>query len=260
MKQCIICNEKAGFLSKKTSVGHICRKCSAYLKSNFRLDSYSLEEIKEFYQTNYDKSKVFTTTESYGNLYIDSIHSMLCFSQNKGDEPTMFGDIYYVTEIEEMAIYCSDVRNIGTNTNKIICNVKMTVKTADFTTEYTVAEKENCAFEIKDKNIDWKEPYKLSMFRNMINQMIDNVVFALLEKLNNIQEMNKELSKYGKEKEWARGALLLSNEDFELKDIKKRYRNLSKIFHPDANPDIDPEYIKQINSAYEILSRKNNCT
>lgn len=41
-------------------------------------------------------------------------------------------------------------------------------------------------------------------------------------------------------------------------EIKKAYRKLIKEYHPDINPDADPEKIKEINEAYEILLKNKN--
>jgi len=61
--------------------------------------------------------------------------------------------------------------------------------------------------------------------------------------------------------------ILEVEENASDEDIKKSYRNLSKRFHPDVNPD-GAEKFKEINEAYEVLGngekrqqynqRKNN--
>jgi hypothetical protein len=48
-------------------------------------------------------------------------------------------------------------------------------------------------------------------------------------------------------------------EKLSKNEIKTQFRNLSKQYHPDTNPGIDPEKIKDVNWAMDEL-RRNNLT
>lgn len=257
MKQCVICGEKVSFLSHKIYNGHICRKCRAFIPKNIQLKACDTDYLFKLYEKSKEKSKLFDYTASYGSLFIDSTHGMLCVSRGgKGGEPVDYGDIFTVEELENIAIYCTDVRNIGTKSNKIVCNVKLRVKTADINTEYLVYQNESCKFTYgKGSTLDVREPEKLTMFRNMIHQMIENVYYNAVHKLEEIRRLKKVATDAEKEKEWARGVLLLDNVECSLEEIKKHQRVLIRAFHPDTHPELDSEYAQKINKAYEILTK-----
>jgi hypothetical protein len=214
------------------------------------------EYLRELYRKNREKAENFSSTASCGKLYIDSVHCMLCFSEKavKG-EPAHFSDIFYISELLELGLYCSDVRNIGTNTNRVVCNVKLKVKTQETCREYTILKDEPCSYKVKNGYLEWEEPCKVSMFRSMMNQMIADVTAGFTKKLNRIWELRGTIDKTMQDidAEWARGILFLDNKPCAPEEIKSHQRKMTRLFHPDLHPEIDSEYMQKINRAYEIL-------
>ncbi len=45
-------------------------------------------------------------------------------------------------------------------------------------------------------------------------------------------------------------------EDLTFDEVKKRYRTLSKKYHPDINPEVDPETFKTLSRAFEDIKKK----
>lgn len=51
---------------------------------------------------------------------------------------------------------------------------------------------------------------------------------------------------------------ILELENFaKIEDVKKAYRKMCKIYHPDINKEVDPNKIVEINLAYEVLNDIN---
>lgn len=254
MKTCVVCKENAGSFSHKTYNGVICKNCEKYLPINISLKDCDSDYLIELIAQKKEKAKDFSCTASYGALYIDSVHSMLCISMKRSkDAPASLGDVFSIKEIKEMGLYCSDVKNIGGKIPKLVCNVKFRIVTDDAKAEYVVFQNEHCSFtKTKTGDIHWKEPEKLSMFRNMINQMIENITFGFKAKL----EAMHRFKDAGSSKQWAKGVLFLPDKELNEAEIKSRYKSLMRMFHPDINPQASEEFAQLLNEAYKILINK----
>lgn len=259
MGKCVLCGRKTGMFAKRTYEGCICKECLSYIPRSVRLSSADTDYLRNVHDKNLKKMERFSSTASYGALFMDSVHNMFCVSRKRwGDEPTEFGDIYCVTELREIGLYCTDVRNIGTNSNRIVCNVKIRIKTDEVCRELLVASNERCTFHyVGNSQIEWSEPSKLSVFRSMFNQMIDNEVFGLLKKLEAVQEMKAAISEAERNEQWAKGVFFFRESEDVLQDALKKRRNaLVKIFHPDLGQEFaDNEITAQINEAYKMLMK-----
>ena len=223
------------------------------------LKASDTDYLLPLYQKNKSLAENFTASCQYGELFLDTIHGLLCFSKgNKNGEPTHYGDIFSVTELTEIGIYMDDIKNVGQNTNKIICNVKMRVKTKSVFMEYLVAANESCKFTQNSSKLDVSEPEKLSLFRHIFNQMIDDVLGKLLKKLEDIRKLKAytdelENTPQACELNWARGVLFLEKDECSPEGIKKQYKELMRMFHPDLHPELGDVYAQKLNKAYDIL-------
>lgn len=256
---CVVCGNKTGFFSSsKTYDGRICNNCRAYIPSEVCLASADADRLKEFYKESNRRKALFFNTASYGSLYIDSVHNMLCISnKSKRGYPLRYGNIYFVSELSEMALYCSDV--VQKSPYRIECRVKLRISADSFSGEFVVASNEKCCFKRVDKDtLRVSEPSKVTFFRCMLNQMIDNERVGLTKQLEALHKLKSALSEAEASKEWAKGILFLeSNVPCSLEDVKHQRNMLVRIFHPDLNTDFsNAEITAQINKAYEALMRK----
>lgn len=254
MKTCVVCKKNARKFSHRTYNGVICKNCEKYLPINVSLKECDSDYLIELIARKKEKAKDFSCTASYGALYIDSVHSMLCISmKGNKDTPSSLGDVFAIKEIKEMGLYCTDIKNVGGRVPKLICNVKFRIVTDDVKAEYTISRSEPCSFtKAKNGDIHWKEPEKLSMFRNMINQMIENITFGFKAKLDAMHRFKDA----GSSKQWAKGILFLPDKDVSEAEIKSHYKSLMRMFHPDINPRASEEYAQLLNEAYKILTSK----
>lgn len=257
MKKCILCEGKAEALAKKCSEGVICKNCLSFIPSSVILSQANTDFLKKVHDENMEKSKEFETTASFLGLYIDGIHGLFCYSKKGSREsPSEFKDIYRIKELTEVGLYCTNVKNIGTNSNNVVCDIKFKFKTKDISADYTLAVRKRCSYKIVDNQLRWNEPGELTMFRNMFNQMIDNEILGTLDKLKKIQELNALVSQEEKKGDWAKGVLFIGLDEECSSDLIKAKRNeLVKIFHPDRNSEFaNTETAAMINDAYKVLA------
>ena len=259
MNVCVLCGGKTNLFSKKTAEGEICKDCLSMIPISVKLNVSKTEFLKRIHDENLEKKKDFETTASYEGVYIDSIHGMVCIcKKGNKEEPPEFHDIFRVTELIEAGLFCTNIKNVGTTTNSIVCDIKFRLKTKDISNEYLIVKGKKCAYKtIGNGKLEWIEPYELSMFRNVFNQMIEDVAFNLLGKLKTIQEMKAVLSAEEESREWAKGVLFIDRDSVcDSETIKNKRNELARIFHPDGNSGFgNTETAAQINKAYKILSK-----
>lgn len=263
MKECILCKEAAGRFAHKAYNGMVCRKCRKYLPMSIYLKGSDTDFLMPLYLKNKRFAEQFTATSRYGELFLDSVHGLFCFSRKSqiDGEPSYYGDIFSVTELTEVGIYMDDVKNVGQNTNRITCNVLMLVKTKDIHMKYLVTSGETCKFtKVSGNKLDITEPERLTLFRNLFYQMIDDSLGQLLKKLEDIRRLKAytdelENTPQACELNWARGVLFLEKEECSPDAVKQRYRELMRLFHPDLHPELDDAYAQKLNKAYEILKK-----
>ena len=261
MKECIICKNKIriGFL--KCNDGPICKSCSEYIYDKIKIKTSDAVYLAKIIEDNKEKSKTFECTASLGRLYIDAIHNLYCISQKGKRAPERFSDIFSIEETKEVGLYCTNVRNVGTNYNNVVCDIKLTVNTVQgYYSEYTVCENKQCPFERKDGKLVCSEPNDFSVFRQMFNQMIENTALGLLKKLEAIQKMQAAISALSSSVEWAKGIMMIDANQNYNKELLKNQRNMMvKLFHPDRNGEYaDDHYASMINEAYTILLEEGN--
>ena len=255
MKQCAICHKDSKKVFRVRD-GFICSECRKYIPEKINLKNTYSESLRKLYEKRKDIADTFDATAYIGNLYLDNVHCMLCYSKDghKGT-PLSLGDVYTVTELKEISLHLANVKNIGRRTPRIICDVKLKIKTADIDAEYIVARKKRCKVqEIENGKINFSEPMDVAVIREMLRQMFEDTFMGLDRKLKDILKY-KELAENLKDTRWAKGILFLADREYTAEEVKAQYRKLCKIFHPDMNPDLPDDYMQMLNKAYAILTK-----
>ncbi len=194
MGNCVICGKETGPFAPKTKAGPVCKECVAFVPYKTNVSSTSVDSLKKMVDANRDKAKQFQCTASYGNLYIDTLHNLFLISRksDKGS-PLEYGQIWHISDCEEVGIFCTDIKNIGKSSNYIVCTIKLRVKERHKNSEdFIVLIGEKCSFKpsaVDHTLLECREPEKLSVFRNMFNQMVDNALFAMARKLDYLNEL-----------------------------------------------------------------------
>lgn len=255
MKQCAVCHSETKKAFRIYN-GFICPECRKYIPEKVNIKNSDVDYLKELYEKRKEIADMFEPTAYIGNLYLDNVHCMICYSKRgwKG-APLSLGDVYKITELKEISLHLANVKNIGSRIPRILCDVKLKIKTSDIDTEYVIVKGKHCQVqEVKDGNINFKEPADVAVIRAMLQQMFDDVFHGLEQKLKDILKF-KELSDNLKDTRWAKGVLFLADEEYTAEEIKAQYRKLCKIFHPDLNPDLPDDYMQMLNKAYAILTK-----
>ena len=257
--ECIICGGKTGLLDKSALSGKICKKCLSYIPEHISLKSCETEYLKQICSKNKEKADRFECTSSYGSVYIDQIHNMICVSENGSkDSPKDFSVIVDIAELEEIGLYLSDAKNIGKGSIRINANVKIMLKTKEMHKEFIAAHNKTCPYKAQDGKISYEEPREVSVLRTMLNQMIENESLAMIKKLEKLHLLKKEINKYDEDKNWAKGVLFFDkSQEFDAEMLKTQRNKLIRLFHPDFNKECaDNDITAQINKAYKILGGK----
>ena len=257
MKVCSVCEKQLGMIAHKTSDGFICDDCLKYVPAHIKLKEADEKYLKKIYHEGRERAEGFEATAYLGDLYLDSVHGMFCCSKKgKNGTPLLLGDVYKITELKEIGLYTSNIRNIGSNRPKVICDVKLRVVTDKVNREYLIAKSKNCLISSANGELTCTEPADVTMIRSMFNQMIEDQRDGMMKQLGEIirmKEIAENKPKHLQDKEWALGVMFLANKEHSEDEIKSQYRKLSKMFHPDVNPDISGEYMETLNKAYSIL-------
>ena len=255
MKSCLICNKKINFGGKRATDGFVCKECSRLIPSWVDISVSDKEHLTEAYNSTLEKKNRFRCTASYGKLEIDGVNNLLCIRKNKHD----YTDIYYVSELKQVGLFCTNLRNTGQQSDHVTCNVKFRLAlTNGASKEITIATNETCPYEfVGNGQIECREPVSVTAFRALFNQMIDNEVASIEEKLSFIRKTKPLLSESEKTEEWARGVFLFDkNEPIDAGVLKQRRNSLIKLYHPDVgNPLFEDNNLvtEMIISAYNIL-------
>lgn len=259
-KDCCLCGRSIVLLYKKTADGYICNKCKTYIPSKINLRCSDTEYLKSLYEESKIRSKTFSCTASYGSLFIDGKNNMFCISNRQAHGlPLHLGDIYYVSELSCVGLYCTNARFVN---NRVLCDIKFSFSTDKESFEITIVKGQKCSYKVQNNKVSWNEPPVFCIFREMFKQMIDNEHFELNKKLQDIQRIKHKIVQAKNNRDWAKGIMLFDAENEPSSIELKKHRNiLVKAFHPDLNngmcEDENTQITALINRAYEILSDKN---
>ena len=243
--QCIICQNKAEAFAKRIEEGAICADCFSHIPTMVDHKSCSVSKLWVLIQKNKEKQRRFMPTASLGTLYIDSVHKMFCISEKeKNGDPVSLSDIYDISELNEVGLYCKDAKNIGKGNNpSIVCDVELYVRTDEMCFRTIILKNEPCSYKLKDKQkVEWNEPGVLVMFRGMWNQMLDDRAIDFMREVEKAHN-NKNII-------WAEGVLMLGT-DYTYEEVCQ-HRDILRT----ALASQDAVFLQKIDMAYNILCTK----
>ena len=249
MSECIICGKPTGFFDKRNAEGYICKECADCIPSVIDCTACGTEKLKYFRDKNMQKRKLFEPTASFGTLYLDSIHKMFCISpSHKKDMPTKLCDLFFVSEIEEIALYCANPVCKGDGRSiSVTCDAELYVRTHDLHIKTIISHNEKCSYKLLDGHkVEWKEAARIAMFRSMFNQMVEDENNAMLKEINAVRNSKMIV--------WAEGVLMLKN-PYTADELKQHYEFLKHNLQYSTNRHEAEYYNAILEQSYKILQK-----
>lgn len=247
MAECIICKAPTGFFDKRNPEGYICKECMSCIPSVIDCTACGTEKLKYFCKQNQQKRRQFEPTASFGSLYLDGIHKMFCISPaHKKDMPARLSDLFYVSEIEEISLYCANPVCTGNGRNiSVVCDAELYVRTKDLHFKTIIARNEKCSYKLLDGHkVEWKEAARIAMFRSMFNQMIEDENNTMLREINAVRNSKQIV--------WAEGVLMLKN-PYTADELKQHYDFLKHNLQYSVNRNEAEYYDTILEYAYGVL-------
>ena len=193
-----------------------------------------------------DKMDVFCATASYGQLHIDSIHSLFSIGElNEDGKPKSGNNVFSVRDLSEVALFCTSPR---LNNNSVLVNVEFRCTLEDPCMVIAVSVKKSVCCHMKrvdSQHVTWEEPNDLVMFRTLFNQMLSGT----FEKVNKFL-CGKTVHEFELEK--ARAIFMLPW-DYTAEELKRARRLMMKVYHPDKGEEDVTRESQIINEAYTLL-------
>lgn len=250
MAQCSMCGGQASVLSgHKIIDGSICGACSEKLPKAIQssLRGYSLRDLKQIadYMDRMRCKKGIQPTASYGKLHIDEMDGYLILCDKTDKEGNLIGlpDIFDCSDIKQIGLYPIKPR---AERQDIVCDVELNLvfEYPNLAFKTTVKSSVKCAYKrISDSRVEWYEPGDLSMFRNMMNQMLKAASDrAIRERVPSLSKRDLDIFR-------AESALYLSP-GYTSEDLEKQKEILVRAFI--GNPHAD-DYTKWIEHFYALL-------
>lgn len=247
MAECILCGKQTGFFDKRNPEGYLCKECVSCIPSVIDCTSCSTEKLKYFREQNLRKRKVFDTTAVFGSLYLDNIHRIFCISptQKKG-EPAKLSDMFWVSEIDEIALCCVNPVCTGSGTGiSVTCDAELYVRTSELRIKTIIARNEKCSYKVVDGHkVEWKEAARIAMFRSMFNQMIADENNTMLKEIRAVRNQKRIV--------WAEGVLMLKN-PYTADELKQHYDFLKHNLQYSVSKHETEYYDSILEQAYKIL-------
>lgn len=268
---CIACNAELSLINREKikNKEYICKKCLKKMpnlisSSISDFESEEIKQVKSYMENNHQKLlEIFEVTDFFGSLFIDQYHGYFalhnpCKVTHK-KLPKKCRDIYEFSNLTDAGFLCKNVRNItisGVSLVAMDVEFYFSLSYPHISVRTVIGSGVPCDMVRNSKGtIDYTEPAKLTMFRNQINQILQNNYAKnrrYQENVTSDANQNTEIIKAM--------ALFMLDENFTKEDLKRQRNRLMKTFHPDSgadNTNMDV-YAQKINDAYKLLI--NCCT
>lgn len=232
---------------RKTADGYICTDCFSYIPTVINYKDCSQIRLDRMIEKNKEYRKRFTTTTSFGSLFLDNVHKMFCISRkHKNDEPQELCNIFPASEIKEIGFYCKDPRNIGTNTNIVVCDIEFYLKTDEAIIKEVVSKNERCAFKRVGDKLEWEEPGIVIMVRAIMDQMLRDELNHLVEKLDRLQMSDRMIRSEG---------LMMLHDTYNKEELNERYELLKDIMSHCEDEELRNAILNRLKEAYCDLDK-----
>ena len=281
VRHCDICN--GTFKTKKIKDGVICNSC--FNRLPFFLKQHKprlLTETASVFLSYLGQvgRDGFRLTSRYGALAVDETRGIIGLADSEKtlkriDKPSLIrriwrrirgtvfdsdtainsGKIFLVPleEIDGIGLYC---KSPTANKKGVFCDIEFSIKidSVGIDKAFTVKKRAACPSKRKDAtHLVWDEPGTLSVFRNIIQGMIDGRTRLLSESQKAILRSERDMATV------RAMALFMVEDGYTREDLKHRRNALLKAFHPDVS-DLDgtasASCTRAITESYKILEKR----
>lgn len=273
-KVCCVCEKKLNFKQtlalQKCDDGLICNDCLKAFPTVVMIKDYRSHTIRSIIAYEKECAEEFVCTSHIGNIYIDEMHNLIAYSKKGKKEPDELCNIFRITDLKDIEVSVTEakVKNEG-----LYCDMLLTVSVKKFPVFFQRVLKRNlpCNYKrIDAQRVTYEMPNEYIATKTLINKLIYqccNKAKRELECLEEIRIMKEkeiekikalegtEIKKSGGIDKIKAEAMLFLDEGYTDEDIKKHYKQLARVMHPDMS-NLPEHYMKKLNNSYEFLESK----
>lgn len=269
--QCCICNKQIGLgeiltLSFRKSIdGYVCRSCRKAFPSVYQIAHFHSSSIKKITEYVQKQADGFECTSRMGKLYLDEMHGKFAISNQGSDFPKELNNVFLMSDVMDFDVSMTDPIMIN---HKMYCDILLNVHflNTEMNFHHTLKRKVRCEFKrISSTQLQYRPPREYMIIRTIVSEMLNVHLTDLRRTLDNIKKARQEIEneqKRGSVKYKASGtdiatakAILMLDDNCTPADIKKHYRQLVRVLHPDILGNDGEAYTQKLNWAYDILTR-----
>lgn len=271
-KICCVCEkENSGLFSAKCDDGLICRNCISSFLTVVSAKDYRSHTIRSLIAYEKELAEEFVCTSHIGKIYIDEIHNLIAYHRSGRKNPEKFCDIFRISDLKELQISITEPK---VNGKRLCCDMIFTVHMASYPVFFQKVLKRNlvCNYErIDSKTVSYEMPSEYVAVKFLFSKIIKNCIHKQQSELDYLKDVRKlkeqEIEKIkhldeakikssgGADKVKATGMLYLEK-NYSGDEVKKNYKILARLFHPDLNNKTPDVFMKKLNEAYEILKKE----
>lgn len=271
-KVCCICNKqiKQVLGVQKCDDGLICNDCMEFFPSVVLVKDYRLHTIRSVVAYEKECAKEFVCTSHIGKIYIDELHNLVAYSEKGKKEPDRLCNIFRITDLKAIEISVTEPK---VNGERLYCDMLLTISVDKFPIFFQSILKKNllCNYQrVDSRRVTYEMPNEYITTKTLVNKLIYQCYNKAKSELETLKELRlmkeKEIERIkalddieikgsgGIDKIRAE-AMLFLDKDYNSEDVKRNYKQLARIMHPDMNR-LPEHYMQKLNSAFSLLDKK----